>query len=84
LLIELMSIIATGRAAPITPFTQDEDEQRKRITSSLLAGHGLINIDNVDAPINSAALAALLTSEIWSERILGVSKDAKVRATHWW
>jgi putative DNA primase/helicase len=78
LIIEIMAAIATGRAAPVTPFTVDEDEQRKRITSSLLSGHAMINIDNVDAPINSAALAALLTSEIWSERILGVSKKADV------
>jgi putative DNA primase/helicase len=78
LLIDTMSIIATGRKAPITPFTEDEDEQRKRITSSLLAGHALINIDNVNAPLNSAALAALLTSETWSERILGVNKQANV------
>jgi hypothetical protein len=78
LLVEIMAVIATGRTAPITPFTVDEDEQRKRITSSLLAGHALINIDNVDAPINSAALASLLTSQIWSERILGVSKKADV------
>jgi putative DNA primase/helicase len=78
LLVDVMAIIATGRPSPITPFTDDEAEQRKRITAALLAGHPMINIDNVTEPIDSAALSALLTSEIWSERILGVSQDAKV------
>jgi putative DNA primase/helicase len=78
LLVDVVALIATGRASPITRFTDDEGEQRKRITAALLAGHPLINIDNVTEPIDSAALSALLTSEIWSERILGVSQDAKV------
>jgi putative DNA primase/helicase len=78
LLVDVMAIIATGRTSPITPYTEDEDEQRKRITASLLAVHPIINIDNVTGPIDGAALAALLTSEIWTERILGVSKHAEV------
>jgi putative DNA primase/helicase len=78
LLVDVVAILATGRTSPITPYTKNEDEQRKRITASLLAGHPIINIDNVTEPIDSAALAALLTSEIWTERILGISKNAEV------
>ena len=71
-------MIATGRKSPITPFTDDEAEQRKRITSSLLAGHPIINIDNIDAPIDSAALCTLLTGTTWEDRILGVNEHARV------
>lgn len=78
LLVDVAAIIATGRRAPITPFTKDEDEQRKRITAALMAGHAMINIDNVDGPLDSAALNALLTSESWTERVLGKSEDATV------
>ena len=78
LLVDVAAMIATGRKSPITPFTEDEAEQRKRITSSLLAGHPIINIDNIDAPVDSAALAALITSESWSERILGESRKVEV------
>jgi hypothetical protein len=78
LLIDAAAMIATGRKSPITPFTDDEAEQRKRITSALLAGHPIINIDNIDAPVDSAALAALITSESWSERILGESRKVEL------
>jgi putative DNA primase/helicase len=76
--VDVATMIATGRKSPITPFTDDEAEQRKRITSALLAGHPIINIDNIDAPVDSAALAALITSESWSERILGESRKVEV------
>jgi putative DNA primase/helicase len=78
LLVDAVAMIATGRKSPITPYTDDEAEQRKRITAALLAGHPIINIDNVDQPVDSAALAALLTSESWSERILGESRKVEV------
>ena len=77
LLVSTTAIIATGRLAPVMPFTEDEAEQRKRITSSLLAGHPIINIDNVDAPVDSAALAALLTGTTWEDRILGGNEQAR-------
>jgi putative DNA primase/helicase len=77
LLVATTAIIATGRLAPVMPFTEDEAEQRKRITSSLLAGHPIINIDNIDAPVDGAALAALLTATTWEDRILGGNEHAR-------
>ena len=78
LLTSVAAMIATDRVSPVTAFTDDEDEQRKRITAALVAGHPIINVDNVTETLNSAALCALLTSESWTERLLGKSRDVTV------
>jgi len=44
------------------------------ITATLLEGTTIIVLDNVDDAIKSPSLAAALTSDIWSDRILGRSE----------
>jgi len=63
---------------------RDEDEWRKRITARLLQGTPLILIDNVRSRLDSAALSAALTSEIWEDRVLGFSKTAAVPVKCTW
>jgi hypothetical protein len=49
-----------------------EEEERKRITSVLLRGVGSIHIDNIsEHGLGSDALNSLMTSEEWSDRVLG-------------
>jgi hypothetical protein len=49
-----------------------EEEERKRITSVLMRGIGSIHIDNIsEHGLGSDALNSLLTSEEWSDRVLG-------------
>lgn len=50
------------------------DEFRKRLTAALLASQPAIIIDNVNARIEGAELAAALTAGVWSDRILGKSE----------
>jgi putative DNA primase/helicase len=62
--------------APIPAMTEgrDEDEWRKRITAALRGTPTAILIDNVRAPLDSAALSAVLTNDSWTDRKLGTSE----------
>ena len=82
LLVEAATTAMTGRApivmAPTGGRRADaEAEMRKRITSTLISGPRVVVIDNVDdgAVFESKSLAALLTTEVWSDRELGKSEE---------
>jgi putative DNA primase/helicase len=74
LLAEVIAIPATGRSAEIMPEGRDEDEWRKRITSSLIRGPVMVVMDNVRLRLDSGSLAAALTAPIWTDRELGYSR----------
>lgn len=81
--IKIIGSIITGRHMSPTPYTSDSDEMRKRITSAAMAGCQLIMLDNLEGYIKSAPLDVVLTSNWWSDRLLGVNKnfDGRIRAT---
>ena len=66
-----IGIIALGAPPAVMTETRNEEEMRKRITSSLCAGLPVVLLDNVKRPLQSGALAAALTARQWSDRILG-------------
>lgn len=59
-----------------TPQPEDDAEMRKAITSALIENKGALIIDNANRKLDSGALAAALTSSIWSDRVLGSNKTA--------
>ena len=68
-----LAALATGKICSIMPpldHRQDE-ETRKRISSALAAGERTFIWDNILNDFNSPSLAALLTSETFSDRTLG-------------
>lgn len=68
-----LAALATGKTCSIMPpldHRQDE-ETRKRISSALAAGERTFIWDNILNDFNSPSLAALLTSETFSDRTLG-------------
>ncbi len=83
LLADIVAIVALGRPCDPTTITRDEDEARKKITSILARAQPLILIDNIRHGLDSAQLAAALTAETWSDRMLGQTKmiDLPNRAT---
>ena len=83
LLADLISILILGNTSIPTTVTQDEDETRKKITSILLKAQPIVLLDNIKDVLDSAQLAAALTAETWSDRILGASRqvDLPNRAT---
>jgi hypothetical protein len=78
LLLNTVSIIATGEPAEVMELPGDGDEQRKTVTSVLLSGKLLVAWDELHV-IAGRTLAAILTAEVYSGRILGANKLATVR-----
>jgi hypothetical protein len=73
---ECVGLVATGRSAALMTAPDTEDEWRKRITAALLEGATMITIDNLEGKLESPSVASVLTSPSWSDRILGVTKNA--------
>lgn len=67
----LIGLIATGRPPATKVYSHDENEQKKLITGITLAGEQLVLFDNVEGRFGSAALCIALTSDQWSDRVLG-------------
>lgn len=65
-------------------FPDKEAELKKTITTALLGAEGIIVFDNVKGTIRSPALEALLTSETWSDRLLGGNVDATLPNDRLW
>jgi putative DNA primase/helicase len=82
-LVDIVSILATGRSAAVKAQPGTEDELEKRLNSELLQGATIITIDNCEHPLQSAFLCTMLTQETVSIRPLGQSKtvDASTTAT---
>lgn len=83
LLANSIATVHTGRPAAARPLADDEAEIRKAITSILLEAPVFVVFDNLEDAIRSPNIAALLTLEEWSDRILGASTTVQLanRAT---
>ena len=70
LLVATISLIATGEPPKVMELPADGEEQRKKITSAVLDGQELIMWDESHT-ISGRSLAAILTAEKYSDRLLG-------------
>ena len=77
-LVDIVSILATGRSAAVKAQPGTEDELEKRLNSELLQGATIITIDNCEHPLQSAFLCQMLTQETVSIRPLGQSRTVNV------
>lgn len=84
LLVETLATVATGEAPSLMSEGGDEEEWRKRITATLLAGADLICVDNLRRRLDSAALSAVLTLRTWTDRRLGVSETVSLPVRAIW
>ena len=78
-----VSLVITGKHAPIMTLPRTGEEMEKRITSNLLEGHPLILLDNVNT-LGGDELAAVLTAQIWRGRRLGRSEMLHVANNTLW
>lgn len=74
LLAEVVAEVVQGRDAAMMTAPEEEGEWRKRVLAQLLAGRGVVVVDNIEGKLQSATLAALLTSMTYEDRILGKSE----------
>jgi hypothetical protein len=87
LMVTVLGIVAIGLVCGESiPDKQNADEWRKKITSVLLKGMPLVLLDNVpdNSTIDAPPLAAMLTTHIWSDRILGKTESVQLPARSVW
>lgn len=70
LLADVLLYPSLGEPVGIMPPPRDDEELRKNVTSRLAEGWPAVLIDNVYS-LRSAILAAALTAETWTDRMLG-------------
>jgi hypothetical protein len=80
LLAQCVAALSTGSTPEIYPHISDRDdaEMRKRLFAALLAGDRAILLDNILGTFDSAAMASLLTTEMYKDRILSKSESPTV------
>ena len=80
MLVDLASMIATGREAGVITQGKTEEELEKRLGALLLAGDLFIAIDNCEVPLAGEFLCAMLTQSVVRPRILGRSEAPELPA----
>ena len=73
-LVDLISVVATGRPAPVVAIGSTPEELEKRVDSILLKGDTLASFDNVDRAVKSDILCQIATQSTKSIRVMGLSK----------
>jgi len=84
LLADILTYPALGHPLSMMTEGRDEDEWRKRITSKLRTGCGVLMIDNLRRRLDSAAFAAAITSTFWEDRLLGSSEMIRIPVACVW
>jgi hypothetical protein len=77
LCVDTVSLIVTGRPAPISTNAESDEEMRKTITAFVVAGIQLVLIDNISGDLGCQALDAALTGYTWSQRLLGTNETTR-------
>jgi hypothetical protein len=77
-LVDTMSLITTGFPLPRMTQAGTEDEDRKRITTLLMNGRRQLLLDNVNARFGNGVIDALLTGEVWQDRVLGSNREVRL------
>ena len=75
LLVKIISGIALGRPCDQGVQTDDEDEDRKFITSKVLTAQPIVFIDECNKPFGSGPIQGVLTEGVWSPRLLGTNES---------
>lgn len=83
-LVDLVSRIATGQGAVVQTLPKSSDEVRKNITSFLRDQSAILFFDNINHKVDSAEIAAALTSGTWRDRMLGHSQMVTCPITSTW
>lgn len=78
LLADVISEIVTGRPMARMAPSEDDAEERKRITSLAMSGDQLVLIDNVAGALGTASLDSALTATVWVDRLLGSNTNVRL------
>jgi len=78
LLVDIASMIASGRPASVIAQGKTEEEMEKRLGAALIAGDPLISIDNCETGLGGELLCQALTQPMLKVRLLGKSINVEV------
>jgi len=87
LMVTALGTVGVGMVAGESiPDRQNDDEWRKKITAVLLKGPPLVLLDNIpdNSTIDAPPLAALLTTNFWSDRLLGKNDNVQLPSRAVW
>lgn len=84
LLVNALTYAALGEDIAASTLPDDEAEVKKTLLAKLMAGTSHVFFDNINHAVDSATYAAVLTQPVFSQRILGVSQEAKVPINQTW
>lgn len=70
-IVDACGLIAGLRSMPRKSIPQDDAEFRKTITGVASAGLPAMLVDNIARPLGGDSLDAVLTSDVWQDRLLG-------------
>lgn len=76
LLAKILLLPSLGKPPHATPFAEAEEERRKNLMAALIEGRPVTLIDNLKGKVDSAVLEGMLTSDMWQDRLLGVTGTA--------
>lgn len=82
-LVQVVSLIVKGCTVPATSYVHESNECRKQVTGIVMAGESIVLLDNVRGEFGNDVFDRLLTTERWSDRMLGGNEliDEPCRAT---
>ena len=83
LLADVLLFPATGGSTAVMTIGNNEDEMRRTLTARLASSPMAILLDNT-TELSSAALAAAITAPIWTDRLIGTSRDIHLEVVCAW
>ncbi len=75
LLAEIGARIVSGRHLPRMSPSEDDEENRKRITAKAISGDAVCLIDNLVGTFGGPAFDAAVTAPYWNDRVLGSNRE---------
>ncbi len=84
LLADIVGLIATGIGATMITPGEDEEENAKRILAILVDGDEVVCFDNIVGTLESRCLCAVLTSDEFKGRLLGLTKNVHSSTRNTW
>lgn len=79
-LVDIASVIATGRPCPVIAAGRTEEETEKRLGGAMLLGYPVISIDNLNGELAGDCLCQLVERPIVSVRPLGSSRLCQIES----
>ena len=77
-LVDVASVVATGRVCPVTSAGEDTTEMEKRLAGLLLAGYPIMSLDNVNGELGGDLLCQATERPIVRIRELGSSSSTEI------